>query len=398
MRFKRLILPGDFVEAFLYFDFLWLVHEAGDVWAFDIAACMHAKFPSDADTATMVFARNDLLSSNSTFENFEDFSPAVRAFIDQGDVELTREELERFSRIFDTKIDARSVLDMRCYYSRAYIATEKSVVQFKLFGRDQLAHVSVGARANGQLGGVKVHDAKCLQFRSQYGVISAACGTDGAWYAREASSGLDTGWTAKFEKFATVSHATEFVADRLTSIASFKKLDVFRTKRQNSNRIQTKPPIDSGSEVTEREEITEVSGIDEDIEAGVAKELSQASSTVEFPPVKLFLTRNVLFAFHANAAVTTIRLADHGEVVAPRARQVSKSPGPVLSSSTSSLGLLIELDEAVCVLSGNRWQQIYDGPVYSVRGYPGAKWYRRLVTAVGDGRTELIFSATERRT
>lgn len=250
MIIRRLSLPGNFVEAFLYFDFLWLVSPEGDIWAFDIKQFVEAKFsdPIIARQCTMAFARNDQISN--PFANFDTNSVPYN-------VEVTRGELEQYSRVFDTRLDFRSILDMRCYYGRVFLATDNSVRQLTALSRSDLAHVSLGRRANGQMGGDVVHDARCVQFRCQFGIISAACANDGGFYAAGASS-LDPSWRATFSRFTSHSLATEFVADRLTNIPDINGVEFYKTDYHQMEQEAPAPMSDAQDDDFEQFEITRI--------------------------------------------------------------------------------------------------------------------------------------------
>lgn len=254
---KRLSLPGNFVEAFLYFDFLWLISPEGDTWSFDMLKFINSKF-SDAGVAhqcAMAFARNDQI-----LNPFSDFNPD---FIPDA-IEVTLDEVERYSRIFDTRLDFRSILDMRCYYGRVFVATDNSIRQLTALSRSDLAHVALGRRANGQLGGEVVHDARCVQFRCQYGTISAACAYDGGFYAAGASS-PDPSWRPKFKQFANHSLATEFVADRLTNVPEANDVEFFKTDYHRTELIAAPVDEQAQGEDSEQYEISSVQDYDAEI-------------------------------------------------------------------------------------------------------------------------------------
>jgi len=379
---KRLSLPGNFVEGFVYFDFLWLISAEGDVWAFDILKFVEDRFPDPkvAEAVQLAFARNDQLE----FGGVE-----LRLVPDH--IELCAAEVEQYSRIFDTKLDFKSILDMRCYYGRAFIATDRSIKQLDVFGRDALAHVPSGRRANGQLGGDIVHDGRCIQFRCQYGIVSASCTKDGGFYASGALSN-DKGWRARFKKFSEASFATEFIADRLTNVPDLVEVEFFKTDyhRKDAGPDDDAFENETTDEGDEKFEITDVTETDEAFGKSASRAILGADRQGRIS--RVFLSKNVLFTVDFEHRVRTVRLTEGQNLAVPKSgRPFAPAPGPILAMTSSAVGMVAELDDAVFVLSEGRWHEIFEEPVYSVRGYPSSKWYRKLTTAVGDERVDLIF-------
>lgn len=384
MIVRRLSLPGNFVESFLYFDFLWLVSSEGDIWAFDIKQFIEAKFfdPALARQCAMAFARNDQIS-----QPFSGFQPE---YVPES-IEVTQQELEQYSRIFDTRLDFSSVLDMRCYYGRVFLATDKDIRQLNALNRSDLGHVPLGRRANGQMGGDVVHDVRCVQFRCQYGVISAACAYDGGFYAAGANS-PDSDWRANFKQFTNHSLATEFVADRLTNIPEPDDVSFFRTDYHSID-SENNFPADLQDNDLEKFEVTKIEEQDEEFSARASQAILGTNGSYAGKVSRVFLSRSVLFAVGFDHVVRSIKIADkNGMIQNPRdSRPFPAARGPILAMTASAVGMVAELDDEVAVLADGRWHTIFEDAVYSVRGYPNSKWYRNLATAVGSERTDLIF-------
>lgn len=379
---KRLSLPGSFVEGFLYFDFLWLISPEGDIWAFDILKFIHSRFSNAgvAHQCAMAFARNDQISN--PFSNFNpDLIPEA--------IEVTLDELELYSRIFDTRLDFRSILDMRCYYGRVFVATDNNIRQLTALSRSDLAHVALGRRANGQLGGEVVHDARCVQFRCQYGTISAACAYDGGYYAAGASS-PDPSWRPQFKQFANHSLATEFVADRLTNVPEANDIEFFKTDYHRTE-LNVAADKEAQGEDFEQYEISRVQDYDAEISDRTKQVVND--NRLAGKVSRIFLSKSALFAVDYNHVVRSIKLIDgEGFVQQPtRSKPFPAASGPILAMTSCAIGMVAELDEEVAVLAGGKWQTIFSEAVYSVRGYPSSKWYRNLTTAVGAEHTDLIF-------
>ena len=390
---RRMSLEGRFVEAFLYYDYLWLVGEGGDVHAFDIERFVSNRLGEGASVARRLYAHNEELGPRIGVNTRPDApTDDVRAVLAVPDLDASCAEVEAHSIIFDTRIEANSVLDMRCYQGCAFVATDLGIRQFRVHGRDEMAHMGVGARGNGRLGGGVVHDGKCIQLRASMGAVSAACGRDGGFYARGAIS-HGKAWRAEFERFAERSHATEFVGPTVANLPSGVDLEFFETELKGVERTPASPSPDSEDEVADVTEIERVT------RAPRASELANVAVTGvatarEAVFTHGFLSRRNLFTVDRDRRVQRFQLLAEGKLAVPlAAKAYSPAPGDIIDMTASHLGMVAELDESVQLLSGDSWHSLFDGPVYSVRGYPASKWYRNMLTAVGEDRVELIFTA-----
>lgn len=390
MILKRMCLEGRFVEAFPYLDFIWLVAEAGEVFAFDAQRFIEERMGGQAEAAAAVFARNDrLILDDRRAARIERQSPGIRCFVGGGDVLVSKTDVETYSTIFAAGLAAKSVLDLRCYYRRAFVATESKIAQLRLFDRGELAHMGVGARGNGRLGQTKVHDGRCVQFRSRYGVVSAACGRDGGFYANGAAGG-DDAWRADFRVFAPRSHATEFVGFNVANVTDGVGVEIYDTTRTGAGTAPEPQAASEGEEDGYIERVTQRSGGASDgLESTMRR--SQAGGRSRFR--RTFLTTTGLFAFDAANGTHNIKIAtSKGLVADPHERTLRPAPGDVIGFTTSPLGVVAELDTSVHVLSGGRWTAIQREPVFSVRGYPSSKWYRQLLTLACAEHTDICFA------
>lgn len=391
---QRIRLAGSFVEAFLYFDFLWLLNADGEIWAFDTAAYLTDKVKSDPNAALMAFARNDRLPRNQHDRVEQAFQQHLTHSIGAQGLDLTEAEVQRFSRVFKGgRAPAKSILDFRCYYGRGFIATDTSVLQLRMLGRSDLQHVHLGGRGNGALGGDKVADFRCRQLRTNLGLISAAAGPNGAWYA---SGGLsdDPEWRAAFVKFAEKSNATEVMDGAMINVASADELSVFDTEIH---------PIESRSQyaaieddqVRPAQEITKVLGDRSDVTTPLRSALRRIQEADRRTFKRTFLSKSKVFAVDDKDQIHTLRLDQENRLqpLTPSSR-FPATPGRILSITFTANGKTVaELDDEVCLLDfpRKRWETVFQGEVYSIRGYPGSRWYQNLLTCVGEDSVELTF-------
>src|SRR4051812_24043804 len=114
MRIKRLILPGRYVEAYLYFDFAWLFSKDGVVRAFDIARYCAERLNGEGGAAERLFSNNQMLPQYATA------SPAVEQALasllsSNRPIDVSAADVDLYSYIFPTGAACRSVLDVRFY-------------------------------------------------------------------------------------------------------------------------------------------------------------------------------------------------------------------------------------------------------------------------------------------
>lgn len=391
---QKLRLPGRFVEAFLYFDFLWLLTEGGEIWAFDTTAYLTDKIKGDSEAAIMAFAHNDRLPRGDRGAVELAFRQRLARNLGSQGLDLTEADVQRFSRVFKVgRAAAKSILDFRCYYGRGFVATDVNVLQLRMLGRSDLQHVHLGGRGNGALGGDKVADFRCRQLRTNLGLVSAAAGPDGAWYAPGALSD-DPAWRAVFVKFADKSTATEVMGGAMTNVAAADDVSVFGT---DIHPIQSRAQRISIDDDQERpaQEITKVLDGRPDVTDQLRGQLKHAQEGGELTFKRTFLSKSKLFAVDELDRIHTLSLVQKNQLGRPAfSSRFPAAPGRILSMTFTANGKTVaELDDEVCILDlyRGRWNTVFEGEVYSVRGYPGSRWYQNLLTCVGEDRVELNF-------
>ncbi|MFY8093529.1 MAG: hypothetical protein ACOVN0_08615 [Niveispirillum sp.] len=390
MRVSRLTLDGEFIEAFLYYDFLWLLTRDGEAWAFDMTAYLNDEVASNDPDAVMAFTRNDQMPRDNRGYVDSQFKKKVSREFGRDGLYVEKKIVHKYSRVFKAfDNDAKSVLDFRCYYGRGFIATESRVFSLQMLGRTDLNHMQLGGYGNGALQGSPMADFRCRQFRTNFGMITAAAGPDGAWYA----SGLlanNPKSEIKFKRFSEKSVATEVMAGQVANVISQNSLRFFETDIhpiQNEDHCledeQQKQEIDN----IESENTTYTDKVNGSLQA-----IENEKKTVF---TKTFLSKSKIFASDNKNILHTISITENNMLKDPeRTEPYPCAPGPILSLTFSAGGkAIVELDDRVCMWNSYKktWDDIFDGEVYSVRGYPGSRWYQNLVTLVGDDRVELSF-------
>jgi hypothetical protein len=377
MRSKRLILLGDYVEAYPYFDFIWLIAASGSIMAFDVTAYCQKRLNGSGSAAVKIFADNQRIHGNP--------DPQVEILLDSASpIEVSSEDVEKFSYIFETTLNFRSVLDLRFYYGRAYIGLDASIRQFAARGREDLDQSHLGRTATQTLGEMLVSDVPAREFQCRYGAVGAACGKEGGWIGIGAND-TEPSWRIQLKKFAASSFSLEFNGDAVSNLSEARRIDLY------SSSIHRKIKDDSRKWPTiEEHELLELESV------GSRAFASQTSALNNFigrnkPTERVFLFKSTVWSI-TSSGVVRLRMAERDRMLSTPSewRIADAPPDRVLSTATTESGVLAECDERVFILHKEKWTEIISEPVYSVRGYLTSKRYRNVVTAVMLDRVELI--------
>lgn len=114
MRRISLRLHGAYVEAYLYFDFAWLISKDGLIRAFDIDEYCSKRLNGSGNAVSKLFANNQRLTLGKP-------DPEVDRLLEtQISIDVSENDLECFSYTFRSLVDFESILDLRFYYGRAF--------------------------------------------------------------------------------------------------------------------------------------------------------------------------------------------------------------------------------------------------------------------------------------
>lgn len=388
MILKKMILPGRFVQAHPYFDTLWLVRMDGTLQAFDTEQYVTAVMNGTGSAAAKAFARNDRLVTDNGIAHLRDQTPDVAAFLTSGmDVEVSLKDLERFSYTFEREDMLEEAIDLKFYSGRAYASTDRGLAVFRALGREDLDSTPLG-RGGHTAAELDIWiDAMPLQIQARLGTISASCGEDGGWYWTGANSSQNR-LRLPERKFADLSFASEFAGAGLVNIEGPVQL---------SARPATKIAVDDRTratrgEVPERQEIVDIEAAADPVANVRFDRLAQDHESVDVRATQTFVTTRRAYVYYSDDTVSHFTIAnkegfEHG------ASNLQRAEGPggrILSMTTTAGRVIAECRDDVRLFDSGSWQPIHDGPVFSVRGYPQSKWYRNIVTVVGEDRVEII--------
>jgi hypothetical protein len=383
VRLKRLVLPGRFVEAYLYFDFLWLVSRDGVVRAFDIEAFCNGNLGGDAEAAVVLFADNQrfLREKRRLSELFVRVTNLLNA---NSVIEASVSDTDQYSYIFSTDIRFRSVLDLRFYYGRGYIGTDSSIRQFVARGRDEMGADQPGRIAGQGLKDELVSDRPARQFRCRYGAVGAACGRAGGVVGTGAGTD-DPAWRISFEQFANESFGIELSGDAIANVSRTNEIEFFFAARRPSRHIASNAARD---DQMERLELVDVQG------QGFEEQTSRLNSLVSSygSESRVFLFQSTVWVITSAGELRRLKIVEEERLLpSPIERgRFLAPPERVISTSSTAEGIIAETDEHVFILNDRRWKEVFNEPVHSVRGYPSSRRYQNLVTAVARDRVELI--------
>ena len=380
MRRKRLVLPGGFVDAYVYFDFAWLFSKDGVVRAFDLRKYCEEKLNGEGAVAAALFSNNQLLGQYLG-SGGQEATTLTQLLLSEEPIEVSAQDVDGYSYIFNAFEACRSVLDVRFYNGRAFVGVDNGIVQFLALGRDDLQGSQLGHAAVDSLQGQRVSDLPARQLRGRLGTVAAACGPAGGLVGFGAST-EDRNWRINFQSFAERCYGIELNGLAVSSLTNSTAIELYSVSHRA---VQQQPANVALDDERDNWELTGVKG------RGFGKEDSQLNRLITELPgaVRTFLFKETFWVL-AQDGFYYFRFVEGGEISIPhRAVTKEKPPGRVLSTSGSKAGVIVESDDEVFVLNENRWTVLISEPVHSVRGYPSSKRYQRLVTAVARDRVEL---------
>lgn len=391
MIVKRMVLEGNYVEAFLYFDYLWLFDNEGGVRAFDLELFIDAELNGSGNAARKLFARNDELVRPDGWVTASAQIGAVQRFIGgEQVVAVSARNVDEYSIHVDAGSALRRPLDVRMYNGHVFVSVPGGLAQFEAFGREDVppsslgsAHRSLASRAE------RVFDEGTpLQIQCRLGALSLACGGEGLFAGTGAS---DQGrWTPKLDAIAEVSFGCEVSRAGISSIADEADLEL----RPVTTAASIAPFRRSrGDEAAEPITIVRI-GPDVDENAGrrFRTTLAQMRSRGVQPAQTFLSTTSAFTLMSSGRMVRTSLTHDNAFSPADWDGTLQDAPeGDVIGMTTTAGKMLAETHEDVQILHRGRWLTLFEEPVLRVRGYPNSKWYRQLVTIVAEGRTELVF-------
>jgi hypothetical protein len=380
MRVKRLILPGRFVEAYVYFDFAWLFSKDGVVRAFDLARYCEERLNGEGNAAVALFSNNQLLSQHQRSDGQES-STLTQLLSSDKAIEVTAQDVDGYSYIFHTKGACRSVLDVRFYNGRAFVGADNGIQQFLALGRDDLQESQPGRSAAESLHDQRVSELPARQIRGRLGAIAAACGSAGGIVGFGAGTD-NRDWRINFESFTERCYGIELSGLAVSSLVSSTAIELYSVGRRE---VQPRAARVLSDDEPDSLELTDVEG------RGFGAQDTKLNQLITRLPgaVRTFLFKETFWVL-AQDGFYYFRFIENGEVAVPRRPTVRTKPSTrVLSASGSAAGLIVESDDEVFLLNDHRWNTLLSEPVHSVRGYPSSKRYQRLITAVTRDRVEL---------
>lgn len=376
---KRLVLHGEFVEAYLYFDFLWLFAADGSIRAFDIAAFCATRLNGDGTAATALFSDNRLLETGTE----EQISKAENLVKMGGGYDVSGIEVDRFSYIFEHELEFRSLLDVKFYYGRAYVGTDASVVQLRAMSQGDMRQPR-GSMSKGGLNRQKLSDLPARVIQCRFGAVSAACGPDGGLIGFGADAEA-ADWRLSLKQFAERSYGVAINGHAVTNLAGRTKVQIYGAtlKPVRASRVA------NGEELGEdrRQRLTAISAVPLEEPSARVNTLAETDGGGS-----LFLFNRTVWQFDARGHSRRASLIGDNLDIGPIQMTPLRTgpPGRVLAMSSMGAGVIAEMDDAVFVMRWGCWTPLVEEPVHSVRGYQNSKRYQRVATAVMEDRVEII--------
>jgi hypothetical protein len=380
MRQKTLSLHGSYVECYLYFDFAWLISKDGLIRAFDIQEFCNKQLNGNGNAAGKLFADNRRIVPGRPDQEID------RLLQTDTTIDVSEDDVERFSYTFGSRVDFRSILDIRFYYGRAYFSTEKSIHQFKALDRDNLEFGGLGRTAKAPLNQRRVSDLACRQFRCRYGAVSAACGKNGGLIAFGTNT-EESGWEIAFQEFASQSYGIELNTDAISNLRTPTQVEFYRAESGRAA-LAVQNKLEAEESGQEKVELMTVGGLDYQEQSAHFRELIEhAGSSAK----RMFLFKSTIWVEFHDGTIKRLAATDRDQITEnPRELGSFTAPGRVLSTDNTEMGVVVESDDRVFLRRPKLWVTLVNDQVHSVRGYMNSKRYRNIVTAVRRESVELI--------
>ena len=386
MKIKKIIIQGEFLEAYLYFDFLWLIQRDGTVFAFDIEKFCKNELNGSGNAASHLFADNKRLTSSHHMRN--DGRELRHLLASKSAIEVSWDILLKYSYVLPTAMKIKSVLDLKFYYGRAYLGLDSGITQFGVMGRDELSEVPLGKSAHNIISSELVSDMQGRQFQCRFGAVAVACGKSGG-YIGVGAINEDYKWRVEFEQFAPESFGVELNGEAISNLLSNNRVEFYAS---TTNKAVTSP-IERDEDLRLRLEIT---GAKEISHADLSENVNRIIS-IKYPMARPFLFKSAVWLMTETSFVrlkfTEYDAVNHDDKFLnnPKEWPAAKNlPGRVLSTSSTELGIIAECDDDAYILHEKEWQKIISDSVYSIRGYPHSRRYKKVATAVALDRVEMM--------
>lgn len=392
---KRMVLEGDYVEAFLYFDFLWLFDNDGGVYAFDLETYVEKELNGSGNAARKLFARNDELVLLSGRARASLQTPDLQKLVaSEAPITVPARDVLGYSIHVDAGTALRRPLDVRMYNGHAFVSVPGGLALFEAFDREDASAVRMGSTRHAiQTRAERVFDSGTpLQIQCRLGALSIACGGEGL---HGAVGALDQGWwRPDLNQIADVSFCCEVARAGISSVPEAVGLELRSVVTADAPATARKLRKDEGAEPVAIMKIEK----DVDEEAGRQFEhIVMTASPLGGTAEQTFLSTTSAYTLFSDGKMARTGLTAKnafGDAKWDGVRLPSPE-GDVIGMTTTAGKMIAETHEDVQLLDSKEWVRIYDEPVLRVRGYPNSKWYRHLVTVVGKGRVELIFLCDE---
>ncbi|QCL95498.1 hypothetical protein [Agrobacterium tumefaciens] len=379
MRRITLSLHGHYVECYLYFDFAWLISKDGLIRAFDIEEFCRNRLNGSGNAASKIFADNRRISAGGPDQEVD------RLLQTKSSLDVSVDDVERFSYTFESNVDFKSLLDIRFYYGRAYFSTEKSIHQFTALDRGNLQFGGIGRAAKVSLNRRLVSDLACRQFRCRYGAVSAACGKNGGLVAFRTNSN-DSDWEIAFQKFASHSYGIELNRNAISNLRTPTQVEFYNAQSRKTASISS-----SGLEADEaKQDTVELMSVGDLGYQSQADHLRDLIETGGSAVKRVFLFKSTFWVEFQNGTIKRLAATEKEQITNPRILGSFDAPGRVLSTDNTKMGVVVETDDHVFLRCQGRWVTIVDDQVHSMRGYMNSKRYQNVVTAVRRERVDLV--------
>lgn len=383
MKVAKLLIPGEFEDAFLYRGWLIAVtvNRTVDVYDFRHMVSSVGSTLSQGDSfLPMLFLRNEWLhgAQFNAFMSNADVYSTFCSFFD--DLPSPIEVVESQGFIHHREpigIDSRAILDLNIYNDRLFLGLDKGCFQ-------QDFHWSSRAFAP-KMAMAKRFDARCFGITTGFGALNLSCGDEGLFSSSDVFD-----WDARINP----THAVERIAG-----ASLRSAWLHDDLMNYSN--GAKPELHRGHSTEKKSKAKKLVEVYrdqiplDDLFSKMKNEYHVTDDDVQFS----FNSNDRMFVHTYDGRFFGIEVVwKKGDVPRPKLTTTYKGENSrILSAGFCHTGTAIETERRVFLFAKGLWHPLLDEEVISLRTFPDQRQLANTVLAVTEAGIFVIstFDDTE---
>ena len=368
MIVKKIFLPGQFDDAYVYMGWLHIAGVDRTLTSLDLAILAESldrRFPRSMGLHSYAFARNDWLAGEHQQKLLTNramrkaFGKAIRRIPAQ--IEIDPKELQS-ARRHELQVGSGDLLDWHFYGQRLYVGTS-----------DALFHAEVSwDRELTVARSTKRSDARCVAISAKYGAVTASAGLDGMQTLINEFDQTTNKQLPPTVFRSTRSFRTSWLGFDMVNYGGGNAVAYYKAEHE-------KVPTSRYNEVSL------VTGLSAD-----AQELRLPAAD-EHAITFAFNSGNTVYFQDSAGSLFRSSLRAEGQAnLALRRPTRTRAVEKIISAHPMKYGVVAETYNEVILLSRDAVQRLTKAPAISVRTFTSSKRFQNLVTIVDERGLSLI--------